>query len=188
MTLFATAETERPPEAPGLRYYQQEAVDSVFEKLKEDRSTLVVMATGLGKTVLFCEVAKRWPGKVLVLAHRDELLSQTRSTLEKATGEWVELEQGMWKAGDQTRLVVGSVQTIYQQARLERFGAEHFSLIIIDEAHHAPAPTYRKVMDFFANAKVLGVTATPDRADEKAMGAIFDSVACVLDIEDGAEG
>lgn len=128
---------ERPAEAHGLRYYQTEAVDAVFGRLKEDRSTMMVWATGLGKTVAFCDVAKRWPGKVLILAHRDELVNQARRALERATGEWVEIEQGMWRAGEQTRLVVGSVQTIYQEARLKRFGPEHFDLIIIDECFPA---------------------------------------------------
>lgn len=178
---------ERPAEAHGLRYYQTEAVDAVFGRLKEDRSTMMVWATGLGKTVAFCDVAKRWPGKVLILAHRDELVNQARRALERATGEWVEIEQGMWRAGEQTRLVVGSVQTIYQEARLKRFGPEHFDLIIVDESHHATSPTYVKITEFFAKAKILGVTATPDRADEKAMGKVFDSVAHVMDIEDGID-
>lgn len=170
----------------GLRWYQREAADRITAAFKEGRSTLVVMATGMGKTVLFGAVAKRWPGPVLVLAHRDELVGQARKHLERATGEIVDLEQAEFKANLRTRIVVGSVASFHKK-RLEQMAQDRFTLIIVDECHHAMSSQYDKVLSHFKHAKVLGVTATPDRADEKALGKVFDSVAYVMDIEDGIE-
>lgn len=170
----------------GLRYYQRAAYDAVRESLKENRSALAVMATGLGKTQLFCALAAHWPGNVLVLAHRQELVGQARQRMEQMTGEFVEVEQADFRSY-QGRIVVGSVDTVKQKKRLERLGKDRFSLIIADEAHHYVAKTYRRPLDFFADAKILGVTATPDRADEKALGAIFEDVPVVYDIQEGIE-
>ncbi len=164
--------------APTLRPYQQEAFSRIFEGLAVNRSTLVVLATAGGKTVIFAAVAKAWRGRVLVLAHREELLEQARRKIERATGEPVGLEQADYWAGSQ-RIVVGSVQTLGagKTYRRERFKQRPFSLVIVDEAHHAPAKSYRNIIDLFPDAKVLGVTATPDRGDQQALGQIFESVA-----------
>ncbi len=172
-------------DSPGyqLRYYQREACEAVIERFHTDRSTLVVMATGLGKTQVFCSIAKDWPGNVLVLAHRDELVEQARRRLEDMTGEYVEIEQGPYHANASTRLVVGTIQTI--ASRLERWPRDHFSLVIADECHHYLARTYRKPMEYFKSAKVLGVTATPDRCDNQALGQMFDSEAYCMGIKDG---
>ena len=75
------------------------------------------------------------------------------------------------------RVVVGSVQTLQRSARLERFPRDYFGTIIIDEAHHAITDGYRRILDYFENAKVLGVTATPDRGDMRNLGEMFDSLA-----------
>jgi superfamily II DNA or RNA helicase len=166
-----------------LRPYQRDAVDGIGEKLAEFRSTLLVIPTGTGKTRVFTEVARHWPGKVLVLAHRDELLQQARGRLGKETGEMVGLEQADFYAGNE-RIVVGSVQTLSQPDRLSRWKPDHFGIVVCDEAHHAPSPSYRRIFDHFSGAKLLGVTATPDRADEKAMGLVFESVAYVYEIDD----
>jgi superfamily II DNA or RNA helicase len=168
----------------GLRPYQRTAVTRIREELAATRSTLLVMATGLGKTQTFGALAAHWPGRVLVLAHRDELIQQAQRRLQDMAGEYVDLEQASFRAGG-SRIVVGSVQTLCRQARLERFRPDAFSLIVVDEAHHAIAPTYRRILGHFSGAKVLGVTATPDRADERAMGQVFDTVAYVRDIRDG---
>lgn len=166
------------------RWYQEEAHQRILESLQDNRSTLCVMATGLGKTQVFCALARDWPGPVCVLAHRDELVQQAKERLELITGEDVEIEQGEWRSGT-ARLVVASVQTLQRKSRLERLGADRFSLIISDEAHHYTARTYRRPLDFFKDAKVVGVTATPDRGDAMALGKIFDDVAYVYDIADG---
>jgi len=166
-----------------LRPYQSEAVAGIRNALEANRSTLIVLPTGAGKTRVFSEVIHEWPGRVLVLAHRDELLQQAKDRIAERTGEAVGLEQAAFFSGGQ-RVVVGSVQTMSQEHRLERWRPSDFGLLVVDEAHHAPAKSYRKVLDYFAEAKVLGVTATPDRADEKAMGAVFESVAYCYEIED----
>lgn len=167
-----------------LRYYQRDAEEAVFRELEKHRSTVVVAATGLGKTRLFTSVAKKWPGRVLVLVHREELLDQAVAALREQTGEPVEIEQGR-RRSDRARIVVGMVQTMSQQHRLERVGPDAFSLIIPDEVHGYLAKTRRKVLDWFASAKIFGVTATSDRTDKQALDQIIDSVAYRMDIKDG---
>lgn len=184
MNLFARTAAPQP-NVP--RYYQDEATTAITAAFGTHRSALLVMATGLGKTVTFTSLIAAWPGKVLVLVHRKELLDQARADIEKTTGEWVEVEQGQYHAALTTRIVVASVQTIYQPHRLERFGKDHFTLVVIDEAHHYIAPSFKKPVDFFESAKVLGVTATPDRADSLAMGQVFECCPYTMDIEDGIE-
>lgn len=171
------------------RWYQRECIESCFEHLENSRSTLTVMATGLGKTFCFSEIAHRWDkGPVLVLAHRDELITQAQASLQRVVGsEFVDVEQAQQQSSFRARYVVGSVQSVMQKNRLERLGHERFSLIIVDEAHHATASSYRKILDWFGPAKVAGFTATPDRSDEKAMGLVFDTISYVFDIEQGIE-
>lgn len=171
------------PTGTVLRPYQSEAIASIGAKLGQHRSTLLVMATGTGKTTVFGEVARTWPGRVLVLAHRDELITQARGRLAEMTGEYVGTEQAGLRAQSE-RLVVGSVQSLRPE-RLARFAADWASLIVVDEAHHSVAKSYRTVLDHFPGARVLGVTATPDRSDELAMNRVFESLAYVYDIQDG---
>ena len=137
-----------------------------------------------GKTRVMTEVAqRRKDDKILVLAHRDELLQQAVERFGRDCDETIGLDKAEDFAGDQ-RIVVGSIQTVSMPSRLERFSPGRFDLVMIDEAHHSPSTTYRRVVDYFGDAKLLGVTATPDRADEKAMGQVFDSVAFLYEIED----
>jgi len=167
--------------ARNLRPYQLESVEAVLRELETVKSTLIVMATGMGKSVIFAEIAARTAGNVLVLSHRNELVQQVRDHLWDATGEWSAIEQGDLKAGD-ARLVSGSVQTVVR--RLDRFDKDWFELLIIDESHHALARSYRKIIDHF-NAKVVGVTATPDRGDGKGLRGIFQTVAYEMGIVRG---
>lgn len=167
-----------PPAATGpvrLRGYQQDAKGRILDRLSVNRSVLLVLATGGGKTTIFGEIAKGWHGDVLILAHRTELLEQARARLQEMTGEYVGLEQANYWAGSQ-RIVVGSVQTLGSSKayRRERF-QQRFSLVIVDEAHHVVAKSYRKILEAFPGAKILGVTATPDRGDEVALGKIFET-------------
>lgn len=120
----------------GLRWYQREAVDGIHAQLKTVRSTLIVCATGTGKTTIFGAIAKHWPGSVLILAHRNELVQQARRRIEHMTGEWVEVEQAM-QTSHSARIVVGSVQSLCKKQRLERLGADRFSLVIVDECFPA---------------------------------------------------
>lgn len=181
-TLFAS-----PRElGPLLRYYQEECQQAVLAGIASgERAQLVVMATGLGKSVVFAALVRDFPGNVLVLAHRDELIQQAQRHLEAATGEPVEVEQAeltSWRG----RIVVGSVQSVCRKQRLERLGKDRFGLLVIDEFHHAVSPSYREIMNYF-ECPVAGFTATPDRGDEKALGAIVDRVAYSMDIQEGIE-
>jgi superfamily II DNA or RNA helicase len=168
------------------RYYQVDAIVAAEKSLATNRSALNVLATGLGKTEIFCIVAKRTQGRVLLLAHRDELVRESARRLKNITKEDVQIEKAEEYAGIKARLVSGSVQTLGER-RLLRWPRDHFQLIIVDEAHRATAPSYRRVFDYFESAKILGVTATPDRSDEKALGLVFEDVPYVMDITDGIE-
>ena len=187
MDLWGPSETTptEPPEGPHtLRPYQKDAVESSLRELESNRSTLVVMPTGSGKSIVFTEIAKRRPkDRILFLAHRDELLTQAVGHFERNLGEEIGLDKAEAFGGDE-RIVVGSIQTVSMPTRLERFDPKRFDLVMCDESHHALAPSYRRVFDYFADAKLWGCTATPDRADEKAMGQVFDSVAFLYEIED----
>jgi superfamily II DNA or RNA helicase len=168
-----------------LRAYQVAAVEAIERELTTSKSTLVVMATGLGKSVVLGELAARTAGNVLVLSHRNELVRQVREHLWDASGEWTAIEQGLLQAGE-ARLVSASVQTMVR--RLKNFERDWFELIVIDEAHHATASTYRKIIDHFS-ARIVGVTATPDRGDGTGLRGIFQTVAYEMGIVQGvAEG
>ena len=165
-----------------LRPYQQQARQAVHAEWVAGHSrTLLVLPTGTGKTVVFAAIAEdcvRAGKRVLVLAHRSELLSQAADKIQAATGLQCALEQAAHSSLDSPlRITVGSVQTLGQPKRLERFDPGRFGCIIIDEAHHAVTGSYRRVLDRFSGARVLGVTATPDRGDQQNLGKLFDSLA-----------
>ena len=164
-----------------LRPYQQEAREAVHREWETRRSTLLVIPTGGGKTIIFSAIIEdcvRKGQRVLVLAHRSELLDQAADKLHKTTGLQCAVEKAEQSCiGSWFRVVVGSVQTLQREKRLHQFSPDHFDVIIIDEAHHALADGYRVILDYFTGAKVLGVTATPDRGDMKDLGAVFESLA-----------
>lgn len=188
------------------RPYQAECVDRVFAEFDGGaRSTLVVKATGLGKTVVVGHATKRWRAggnhrKVLVLAHREELIFQAKDKIEAIASEPVEIEMGDFKASHRSLLdespvgvFAASVQSLYRWGRLQKFRPDGEWLVIIDEAHHATPTnrTYSNIVEHFqknAACKLLGVTATPDRSDEIALGQIFETVAYDMGIVDGIEG
>ena len=165
-----------------LRPYQQAARDSIHAQWEQGRlRTLLVLPTGTGKTIVFASVAAdqvRAGDRVLILAHRGELLEQAADKLQRSTGLVSAVEKAESTClNSWFRVVVGSVQTLQRSARLERFPRDYFGTIIIDEAHHAITDGYRRILDYFENAKVLGVTATPDRGDMRNLGEVFDSLA-----------
>lgn len=165
-----------------LRPYQQKAKEAVFEQWENGtRRTLLVLPTGCGKTIVFAKITEdcvRHGDRVLILAHRGELLEQAADKIHKATGLGCAVEkaeescQGSW-----FRIVVGSVQTLMREKRLGRFPADYFNTIIIDEAHHCISDSYQRVLQHFPEAHVLGVTATPDRGDMRNLGQYFETLA-----------
>jgi len=187
---------------PLLRETQQTQLLSGIGSVREaSRSSLIVAATGLGKTVLMASIANHWPlGRVLMISHSFELNTQAIGTFENVCDEQVELEQGQYIAdqcafGSRSRLVVASVQSLNSKRkgkyRFEKFDPNEFGLIMIDEAHRAVSPTYRRAINYFMDGnldcRLVGVTATPDRLDGVGMGHVFDSVACDLNIRWGID-
>ncbi|WP_289500060.1 DEAD/DEAH box helicase [Faecalibaculum rodentium] len=173
-----------------LRPYQEEAKQAIFEQWKQgNRKTLLVLATGLGKTIVFCstiEQCVKEGQRALILAHRGELLTQAAEKLHKTTGLIASLEKAESSClGDPARVVVGSVQTMQSDKRLARFPKDYFHTIVVDEAHHALSDGYQRVLEHFPDAQVLGVTATPDRGDKRNLGQYFDSIAYQYDIAQG---
>jgi superfamily II DNA or RNA helicase len=171
-----------------LRPYQLEAVAAIAAEHARVRSTLLVLATGLGKTVVFAAIARDLAakgGRTLVLAHRGELLDQATATL-KTLGLRAGVEQAARSVGplEMPDAIVASVATL-QRDRLAAYQRDTFRLIVVDEAHRAVSPQFRAILDHFAPAKVLGVTATPDRGDKVGLRTVFDSVAYRYDLRDG---
>lgn len=165
-----------------LRPYQQEAREAIFEQWDNQvLKTLLVLPTGCGKTIVFAKVTEdcvRHGDRVLILAHRSELLEQAADKILKSTGLGCAVEKANETCmGSWFRVVVGSVQSLMREKRLEQFPADYFRTIIIDEAHHCLSDSYQRVLRHFPQAKVLGVTATPDRGDMRNLGEYFESLA-----------
>lgn len=174
-----------------LRPYQAACVDAVLSGFRTHGKLLAVLPTAAGKTVIFSNTAERFaPGRTLILAHREELLAQAADKLTRATGLVAETERAERHASLDAQVVVASVQTLMREKRLSRWPRDHFNLVVVDEAHHALADSYQRVLAHFdGHAKVLGVTATPDRGDKKSLGSYFEDVAYEVGlhelIEDG---
>lgn len=165
-----------------LRPYQEEAKQAVFHEWETGRRrTLLVLPTGCGKTVVFAKIAEecvRNGDRVLVLAHRGELLTQAADKISKVAHLGCAIEKAEESCqGSLFRIVAGSVQTLMRDKRLAQFPGDYFGTIIVDEAHHCVSSSYQKVLRHFDGAKVLGVTATPDRGDMRDMGEYFESLA-----------
>ena len=165
-----------------LRPYQAEAKAAVFEQWDKGAfKTLLVLPTGCGKTIVFAKVAEdcvRQGYRVLILAHRGDLLEQAADKIKKSTNLGCATEKAEQTClGSWFRITVGSVQSMQREKRLSQFSEDYFNVIIIDEAHHCISDGYQKVLQHFPSAKVLGVTATPDRGDMRNLGEFFESLA-----------
>jgi len=164
-----------------LRPYQTNAKQAIFEEWEKVDKTLLVLPTGCGKTIVFAKVAEdcvRAGDRILILAHRGELLEQAADKIAKATGLGCATEKAEESClSSWFRIVVGSVQTLMREKRLKQFPANYFDKIIVDEAHHCLSDSYQRVLEHFDEAKVLGVTATPDRGDMRNLGQCFESLA-----------
>ena len=195
-----------------LRPYQLTAVDAVYEEWKTVESTMLNMATGLGKSVCFAETMRRWDivtqGKILLIAHRKELILQAIGHAQRAG-----LISGMEMAGkhaDGTEdVVVASVQTLNatrkcgvcfgegcdecfngKVKRFTRLNPRDFGLIVCDEFHHFTAVSNRNVLKWFSqnpNMKLLGVTATPKRADKQGLHNVCKSVAFTMELREAID-
>lgn len=172
-----------------LREYQQEALESINTFYNNGVSRqLVVLPTGAGKTVIFSHlpIYKNNSLPMLVLAHRAELLVQAKDKISKSNPELtIEIEQGENHAGH-SDVVVASVPTLgrAESERILKYPKDYFKSIVIDEAHHAAAPSYRRILDYFTPDFVLGVTATPQRSDNTRLTDVFDEIVYYKTIQD----
>ena len=165
-----------------LRDYQEEARTAIANEWEKGvKKTLLVLPTGCGKTIVFSKVVEdrvKLGERVLILAHRSELLDQASDQLAKATGIFTATEKAEQSClNSWFRVVVGSVQTLQRPKRLAQFDKDYFDTIVVDEAHHCISDSYQRVLEHFSNANVLGVTATPDRGDMRNLGSYFESLA-----------
>jgi superfamily II DNA or RNA helicase len=165
-----------------LRLYQSAAKEAIQGQWASGiQKTLLVLPTGTGKTIVFSKLAEdcvRDGERVLILAHRGELLDQAADKMAQATGLGCAVEKAEASClNSWYRVVVGSVQTLMREKRLAQFPGDYFDTIIVDEAHHCLADSYQRVLGYFDQAKVLGVTATADRGDMRNLGEYFESLA-----------
>ena len=179
-----------------LRPYQLEAIDEVEKAFKDHQSVLMVMATGLGKSVTGAEIMRRRRGRGMWVAHRMELVEQAEDTIGRITGASPQVEMADRTANlsgfQSSNIVVGTVQTLNARRRgrprMARFAPEYYNTLITDEAHHAVAKSWHSVSEHFCatpELRHLGMTATPDRGDEEALGQIYSQCAYRYEIVDG---
>ena len=169
----------------GLRDYQKEAKQKIYQAWDEVNNVMFQMPTGTGKTVLFAsiindlfmqhELKNVRVVKILIVAHRDELINQISSHISKRCIKHG-IIQGGQKKNYQLPIQVGSINTVSHKNREAEIRALNFDYIIIDEAHHATANLYRKLWDYFPESKKLGVTATPCRLDGTSFTDLFDKL------------
>ncbi len=155
-----------------LRAYQTEAVDAADNAFNNGaKKALIVLPTGAGKTIIFGKLAqRRFKRRVLILAHREELLDQARAKIASIVGFEPSIEQGRRRAGADDSIVVASIPTLARGRRIE---GPRFGLVVVDEAHHGGAPSYQRVLAKLRPAHILGVTATPDRSDNFRLSKVF---------------
>ena len=170
----------------GLRAYQMKARQDIHKGFEDFDRQLGVMPTGAGKTILFSRLAHDiQPQRTLILAHREELITQAVDKLRSSTGLQAQVEMGGDRASLDAPVVVASVQTLMREPRRNRWPRDHFGLVVVDECHHVLSDSYLNTLGHFHDhAKVLGVTATPDRGDKKNLGKYFENIACEITMLD----
>lgn len=172
-----------------LRNYQREMLGRINEAWRSCRSVMVQMPTGTGKTVLMSEIIRNEKSSVLVVAHRRELIEQIRQTLDRRTKEQVfdrrteEQKDIDRRTEGQNFVTVTSIQKLSRAEENDLLLAQEYSLIIIDEAHHALAKTYRQLWERWPEAKFLGLTATPCRLSGEGFEDLFDMLLQGEDIQ-----
>ena len=171
------------------RPYQLAAIQSARDSLSKNRATIMKLFTGAGKTIIatkIIESVERKGGRALFLAHTDELVLQFQEKLQKSTGMETHIEKAKLTAHDKEgACVCASVQSLSKPRRLAKYPHDHFNLIITDEVHRGASDTYQAIYNHFPGAKMIGLTATPFRTDEKSLGESFDDVCCDYGLEWG---
>ena len=169
-----------------LRPYQVEAINGVRKSWSQCDRSLGVAPTGSGKTIIFAHITENRlsQGRVLILAHREELIDQAIDKLHQACALRAAKEKAADRADLDADIVVASVQTLARRTRRERFPSDHFATVFIDEAHHSLAEGYQRILRYFQPQKVLGVTATPDRGDTRNLGSYYQDVAFEIGLVD----
>ncbi|KAL4760851.1 DEAD/DEAH box helicase [Aspergillus foveolatus] len=198
---IATAKSTPTPEAPAikLRDYQEECIQSVLKHVAQGHKRLgISLATGAGKTVIFTQLIGRIPprnilgDKTLIVVHRRELVEQAYRHCHLAYPDrTVEIEMGNHVASGSSDIIIASVRSLTSGDRLAKFDPRRFKLVLVDEAHHIVAPTYRTVLGYFGlNEKspdspiLVGVSATFSRFDGLKLGAAIDQIVYHKDYTD----
>ncbi len=177
------------PEAPAilqgmeLRPYQQDAIQAIIRDWNQFDRLLSILPTGSGKTILFSKIAEAClPKKTLILAHQNELIEQAVDKLFHATGLIADIEKAESRASLTSDIIVASIQSM--ERRLDKFPSNHFGQVICDESHLAMSNSWQKVLMHFSAAKILGVTATPDRSDGKSLMQFFQKLSYEIKLFD----
>jgi ATP-dependent helicase IRC3 len=189
------AQVQHLPTISYLRSYQREALTAVRDAyMAGKRRVIVSLPTGTGKTVVFAHFPRilRMKKRLLVLAHREELLVQARDKFRSIDPELkAEIEQADSHASADAKVVIASVPTLARTgARLSRLQPDEFSIVVVDEAHHAVAPSYRRIFDHFGlfephvSRYLIGFTATPRRGDKQGLGEVFEQVCYARDMRE----
>jgi superfamily II DNA or RNA helicase len=167
-----------------LREYQRDCANAVWKGFSTFRRLLAVLPCGAGKTVIASALTNHGPWQpALMLAHRDELITQAAEKLGRF-GTHVGVEKAEQSASLDDKIVVASIQTLQNRKRLTKFPPDHFKLVIVDECHHVLSASYLKIINYFESANVLGITATPHRADRRNLGAVFEDTAYEITLFD----
>ncbi|MDN3436717.1 DEAD/DEAH box helicase family protein [Planococcus sp. APC 3900] len=179
-TLYSAPISPRPA--------QREALEALDNVLAEDYSrAMVVLATGLGKTYLAAFFAEKFK-RVLFVAHREEILSQAKQSFEHLHPDRSSAFYKASEKGTDADFIFASIYTLGSQYHLDQFEKDAFDLIVVDEFHHAAAPTYERLLNHFEPKFLLGITATPDRMDNKDVYALCDgNVAISIHFLDAIE-
>jgi superfamily II DNA or RNA helicase len=174
-----------------LRGYQTDAINAFIQSPWQ--RSLVVLSTGMGKTITGLALAKQMGGRCLWLAHREELITQPGKALQLV---WPGVTYGQVKAerNEYMRQVVfASIQSAQQQRRIDQLVRERFDLVVVDEAHHALSPGYKQLLEALGcwkegGPKLLGLTATPERSDNGALEDVFQGIVFQVGITSAIEG
>lgn len=156
-------------------YPQQKSLDACeYYRQVGLRKGVVILPTGMGKTIFAALDAKRMNCRTLFIVHKNEIL---REAYEKFCFVWPEVEKGFFDANEKdttSQIIFASKDTLYREGNLEQFDPSTFDLVIIDEVHHSSCTTYRKIIDYFTPRYMLGMTATPERQDRADILELFD--------------